>query len=114
MIRFLGSVHAWQVLRKLVRAGGPLLGRELRIYPNQRTKDGTFLDDLVVAGLLEAVGGPEPDRPQVAGGHVPTTPAQLRTRYRLTEQGTHAAEFGEYEFDFDSHRKAAQAKGGAG
>ena len=90
----------WQVLRAVLRAeavgGPPPLGRELRLTPSRKTKDGTFLDALVEEGLLavaEKAGPPRAERPR---GESPE-PAQFRTRYRLTEMGRHAAEYGEYD-----------------
>ena len=79
--------HAdWQILRAVHRAGSPPLGRDLRLIPSRRTKDGTFLDDLVEAGLLVTVG-----KPQAADGR-PGEPVQFRTRYRLTKLGHAVAE----------------------
>src|SRR5690349_15121696 len=84
----------WQVLRAALRAeaaGALALGRDLRLVPTRRTKDGTFLDDLVRGGLLKAVGRPEP----VTGEA--DVPPPFRARYRLTTLGRHAAEYGEYD-----------------
>lgn len=80
----------WQILRAVLRAesaGDAPLGRDLRITPTRRTRDGTFLDDLVADGLLATVGKP-PDGAQ---------PEPFRKRYKLTDLGRHAAEFGEYD-----------------
>jgi hypothetical protein len=90
--------HAdWQVLRAVLRADSPPLGRELRLTPNRRTKDGTFLDDMVSVGLLAPVGEPGDGRAD--------EPVQFRTRYRLTELGEQAAEYGEYEREFTTEEK---------
>ena len=84
----------WQVLRAVLRAeaagGPPPLGRELRLTPTRKTKDGTFLDEMVKAGLLAAIGKSEP----VDGTG---EPEPFRTRYTLTALGRHAAEYGEYD-----------------
>lgn len=81
----------WQILRAVLRAeaaGEAPLGRDLRITPTRRTRDGSFLDDLVEDGLLTTVGKPQPDEAQ---------PEPFRKRYELTDLGRHAAEFGEYD-----------------
>jgi hypothetical protein len=84
--------HAhWQVLRAVLRAeaaGQAPLGRDLRLTPTRKTKDGAFLDDLVSEGLLAAAG-----KPQSGDGQ----PEPFRRRYRLTALGRHAAEYGEYD-----------------
>lgn len=74
----------WQVLRTLVRSKKPPAGRALRIVPTRRTKDGTFLTDMVDRGLLARVTG--------------TAEAPFDATYALTERGEHAAEYGECEF----------------
>jgi hypothetical protein len=74
----------WQVLRTLVRSKKPPIGRALRIVPTRRTKDGTFLTDMVERGLLARVTG--------------TAEAPFDATYALTERGEHAAEYGECEF----------------
>ncbi|QJW92655.1 hypothetical protein [Frigoriglobus tundricola] len=71
----------WQVLRTIKRSPQPLTGRALRLVPNRRTKDGTFLTELVDQGLLSRVTGAASD-PFVA-------------TYALTDRGEYAAEFGE-------------------
>lgn len=84
------SHYTWQLLRILVRNGNrPLTGRELRHTPSRPTKDGTFLDELVADGLLEAAGPPADGKD--------AEPAQFRTPYRLTDKGLKAADYGEYE-----------------
>jgi hypothetical protein len=89
-------VPDWQILRAVLRAeaaGRPPLGRDLRINPTRKTKDGTFLDDLVADGFLVAVGKPEPvDRWN--------EPEPFRRRYTLTDVGRHAAEYGEHDRPF--------------
>jgi hypothetical protein len=89
------SHYTWQLLRALKRSKRPLTGMELRVSPSRTTKDGTFLDRLVAEGLLKAVG--VDPLPEGASGAEARRPVQFRTRYRLTEKGEHAAEFGEYE-----------------
>src|SRR5262245_36628712 len=86
----------WQLLRLLVRAEEAgedhPTGRELRLSPTRVTKDGTFLDELVELGLIAAVGKPAtPERGSQS------EPPQFRTRYRLTDKGRQAAEYGEYD-----------------
>jgi hypothetical protein len=89
---------SWQVLRVLARAEAarqpPPVGRELRLVPTRRTKDGTFLDELVEAGLIEVAAKPTPPLDGV------DEPAPFRARYRLTALGRHAAEYGEYDKPF--------------
>jgi hypothetical protein len=110
MIRPLDHMYEWRLLRALLRADTPLSGLEMRRRePIRGTKDGTFLDDLVRLGLIEAVGEPEADKPASAWSK--PVPVQFRTRYRLTDLGRHAAEYGEYEWDFDAARRARE--GGA-
>ena len=73
----------WQVLRTVKRSKKPLTGRALRIVPSRRTKDGTFLTEMVEQGLLTRASG--------------TADAPFEATYALTEQGTFAAEYGECE-----------------
>jgi len=74
----------WQVLRSLVRAKRrPILGKDLRLNPSRRTKDGTFLFELVKRELLEVV-------------HKEKDP--FLCTFTLTELGQHAAEYGECEW----------------
>ena len=88
------SHFTWQVLRAVKRAKKKYpTGRELRLAPTRRTKDGTFLDELVKEGLLEVAGVDE-----LTEG-TRKWPAQFRTRYCLTEKGEYAAEYGDYERD---------------
>jgi hypothetical protein len=86
---------SWQVLRAALRSKKPPTGLELRVVPNRVTKDGTFLDKLVGDGLLEVVVV-EP-LPKGATDEEKRRPAQFRTRYKLTEKGRRAADFGEFE-----------------
>jgi hypothetical protein len=85
----------WQILRAVVRAAAagepPPLGRDLRLTPTRRTKDGSFLDELVAEGLLAPAG--KPGKEAGTAGE----PVQFRTRYGLTDKGRHAAEYGEYD-----------------
>lgn len=80
------SHFVWQVLRTSKRSKKPLAGRELRLYPTRNTKDGSFLTALVEQGLLNRVTGSS-DMP-------------FQATYTLTERGQHAAEYGEYEYEF--------------
>src|SRR3954470_20563830 len=74
----------WQVLRATLRSKTPPTGRALRLVPNRRTKDGSFLTDLVEQGLLTRVTG--------------TAAAPFEATYALTGRGEHAAEYGECDF----------------
>ncbi|AMV24305.1 hypothetical protein VT84_07905 [Gemmata sp. SH-PL17] len=74
----------WQVLRTVKRSKKPPVGRTLRLVPNRKTKDGSFLTDLVEEGLLERATGTEAD--------------PFEATYTLTEKGKFAAEYGEYEY----------------
>lgn len=99
----------WQILRVLVRAQGLAVpGKKLRIVPSRRTKDGTFLDDLVTMGLLVAESVDE--LPQGAPPSAIRAPVQFRTRYRLTAKGEHAAEYGECEQVYGKDKEAAKPK----
>jgi hypothetical protein len=73
----------WQVLRAAKRSRKPVIGRSLRLVPTRRTKDGTFLTAMVDAGLLTRATG--------------TAAEPFEATYTLTEQGEHAAEYGESE-----------------
>ncbi len=73
----------WQILRAAKRNRKPITGRELRISPTRRTKDGSFLTLLVQRGLLAYATGNET--------------APFDATYVLTPQGEHAAEYGECE-----------------
>jgi hypothetical protein len=85
------SHFTWQVLRAVKRSKKPPTGKQLRLAPTRRTKDGTFLDELVRDGLLVVVSVDEPTE------ETHRWPTQFRTRYRLTATGEHAAEYGEFE-----------------
>jgi hypothetical protein len=87
------SHFTWQVLRTVKRSKQPPTGKQLRVSPTRRTKDGTFLDELVNEGLLHVVGVDE--LPAGAAGSEKSKPIQFRTRYKLTPLGEHAAEHGE-------------------
>lgn len=85
----------WCLLRIMVRAKGkPVLGRDLRHWPSRSSKDGTFLDDLVTAGLIFATKEEPvpPKAPRIEER------LQFRRRYLLTEKGLYAAEYGHAEF----------------
>ena len=73
----------WQVLRTVLRSSAPPRGRDLRLVPTRRTKDGEFLTKLVERGLLKRASG--------------TDSAPFDATYSLTEKGEHAAEYGECE-----------------
>ena len=89
------SHFTWQVLRAVKRSKKPPTGKQLRLVPSRRTKDGTFLDELVTEGLLQVAG--VDDLPRDASAREKQMPHQFRTRYKLTSSGEHAAEYGEYE-----------------
>ncbi|MBP3961065.1 hypothetical protein J8F10_38075 [Gemmata sp. G18] len=74
----------WQVLRTVKRSKKPPVGRTLRLVPNRKTKDGSFLTELVEDGLLERLTG--------------DATAPFDATYALTEKGKFAAEYGEYEY----------------
>ncbi len=69
------NAFEWQVLRKVLRDddGGGTLGRELRLIPSRRTKDGSFLMWFVAAGLLRVYAGRMSD--------------PFDARFKLTEVG---------------------------
>ena len=71
----------WQVLRAVRRSRKPAAGRALRLAPTRRTRDGSFLTNLVESGLLKRVTG--------------TAETPFDATYALTELGEHAAEYGE-------------------
>lgn len=79
------SHFTWQVLRTIKRSKKPPTGRELRLVPNRKTKDGSFLTALVDEGLLDRVSG--------------TADSPFKATYALTEKGKHAAEYGEYDYE---------------
>jgi hypothetical protein len=92
------SHFIWQVLRVAKRSKKPLTGRELRVKPTRHSKDGTLLNTLVEARLLEVVSVDNPDE------KTKRVPAQFRTRYQLTKTGEYAAEYGEYEREVASSK----------
>ncbi len=77
------SHFTWQVLRTAKRSKTPPTGRALRLVPSRRTKDGSFLTELVELGLLARATG--------------VAAAPFEATYSLTERGEHAAEYGECE-----------------
>ncbi|MBY0460209.1 MAG: hypothetical protein K2V38_23075, partial [Gemmataceae bacterium] len=85
----------WQCLRTVKRAKKPPNGLALRLIPNRKTKDGSFLTEMVELGLLDRVSG--------------TADAPFEATYALTERGEHAAEYGECELP----ARPRPAKGGA-
>jgi len=88
------SPETWKILRAAKRKQPqPANGRDLRLIPSRKTKDGTFLDALVKAGLIEVRSGP------TARTGEDDEPAQFRQKYGLTSLGEHAAEYGEYEIE---------------
>lgn len=95
MLRSLGHAD-WQVIRKIQREtkgtkkGTP--GAGLRMIPNRRTKDGTFLLDLEEWGLIERAGQDAPPKDALD-----KVPEPFLIRWRLTELGEYAAEYGEFE-----------------
>lgn len=92
----------WQVLRTVKRNKKPQIGRALRLVPSRRTKDGTFLNDMVDSGLLARVTG--------------TTGSPFEATFSLTPLGEHAAEYGECDFPMRAKTAAAPqpAKKGKG
>lgn len=79
--------HAdWQVLRHMVRSKKPAIGSSLRLTLSRRTKDGTFLTDLVRMGLLKVESKAKDP---------------FEATYSLTELGKHAAEYGVFEIEFE-------------
>jgi hypothetical protein len=92
------SREIWQVLRAILRAGSKgTEGWRLRLNPSRRNKDGSFLTELVSAGLLEDVGPCKPPALDEQVTEAVHEPGPFHRRYRLTELGKHAAEYGEYE-----------------
>ena len=88
------GTETWKILRAAKRAQpGAATGRDLRLIPSRKTKDGTFLDDLVEKGFLKVQSGTVP----AASDDEPT---QFRQKYALTTLGEEAAEHGEYEVAF--------------
>ena len=87
--------HAtWQALRAVARSRKPVPGSDLRIAWTRQTRDGSFLTELVRVELLEVVDLVE-GKP-------------FDSRYKLTEAGKYAAEFGEYECDLDHVAASSQ------
>lgn len=84
----------WQVLRQLVRSRKSTPGSALRLTMTRRTKDGTFLTDLVRLGLLK-----------VEGKHKDP----FEATYALTDRGRHAAEYGVFDIDFDEYKARARS-----
>lgn len=80
------SHFTWQVLRTVKRSKKPPTGKQLRLVPTRKTKDGSFLNALVEEGLLARASG---------SGEAP-----FEATYTLTKRGEHAAEYGEYEYTF--------------
>ena len=92
------SHFSWQVLRTAKRSKKPLTGRQLRISPTPKTKDGSFLTVLVEKGLLSHASG--------------SAAEPFAATYALTDVGEHAAEYGEHEYEF--RRPTAQPHTSAG
>jgi len=90
------SHFTWQVLRSVKRAKKPPTGLVLRLIRNQKTKDGSFLTNLVDEGLLTRVTG--------------SANAPFEATYTLTEKGQHAAEYGEYQYELKRNTVAAQPR----
>jgi hypothetical protein len=87
------SHYTWQVLRTIKRSRKAPTGRALRLIPNRKTKDGSFLTELVTEGLLTRVTG-SADKP-------------FDATYALTTKGEHAAEYGEYDYELTPDQVAA-------
>ena len=80
--------HDWRVLRAVLRnKGRPALGRSLRLDMTRRTQDGSFLTNLVRNGLLKVF----------SEGQTP-----FESAFILTDLGTHAAEYGVYDVDWET------------
>lgn len=75
----------WQVLRTVKRSKLPPTGRDLRLIPTRRTRDGMFLIALVQRGLLAYATG--------------SAAKPFDATYALTPLGEHAAEYGECVMD---------------
>ena len=95
----------WKTLRVLVRAereaerpaDARVAGWRLRVSPNRRNRDGTFLERLVAAGLLTDAGPCDPPGKDEPVTDAVRVPGPFHRYYRLTPLGHHAAEYGEYE-----------------
>lgn len=82
--------HAdWQVLRTVLRSKKPSPGSSLRLAMTRRTRDGSFLADLVRMGMLK-VESKNKD--------------PFEATYSLTERGKHAAEYGVFEIDWEEYK----------
>lgn len=90
------SHFTWQVLRTVKRTKKPPTGLVLRLIRNSKTKDGSFLTDLVNEGLLTRVTG--------------SADAPFDATYSLTEKGQHAAEYGEYQYELKRNMVGAQPR----
>ena len=91
------SYLEWKTLRAVLRKPGSL-GSDVRLlFMTRHTQDGTFLTNLVFRGLLAVAPNTKVD------------PDPLKNRYRLTEIGKHAAEYGEFDWDPKTDR-AIEAK----
>lgn len=86
----------WQVLRTVKRGKGPQTGRALRLVPSRRTKDGSFLTDMVTTGLLTRASG--------------TADGPFEATYSLTAMGEHAAEYGECDFPLPAKKPQPPAQ----
>lgn len=85
------GVFEWQVLRAVLRSPGKeAVGRSLRLIPSRKTKDGSFLTDIVRAGLIRVVK---------------RNSDPFLATYTLTPLGEYAAEHGEYECDLAKLRE---------
>ena len=85
----------WQVLRAILRATPNYPnGRQLRLVPSRRTKDGSFLTDIVNRGLIRVVT---------------KNKDPFEATYALTPLGEYAAEHGEYEAELSSLKKTDAA-----
>lgn len=90
--------HAeWQILRACLR-GKNVKGRALRVNMSRRTKDGTFLTEMVRNGLLEVVRAEPPD-PKPKYPEDEAKRVAFASTYRLAPAGKYAAEYGEANYD---------------
>ena len=72
---------------------------ELSPIPSRRTKDGSFLSDIVNRGLIKVVS---------------KNKDPFEATYALTALGEYAAEHGEYEADLSALKKAEAAAAKSG
>ncbi len=84
----------WRVLREVGRSKKPVVGSKLRLEMTRRTKDGSFLTNLVHQGLLKIEGKAKDP---------------FEATYTLSERGKHAAEYGQFEIEWEVYKELSQA-----